>query len=170
MERALAAKIVRDQWGIWARVVAVAETLPAGAPALFYVIEYKDQKGRRGHMTVGSTLDSREEQNLRDIAADIHKRTGVIARSYVVVELQSVLADVRRNAKNAGYDWSDPFLPLYGDPRLEEILKPYDDSAPDRAIVIGNPKAVTREAERARRAGILARANVEANLPPAKRP
>ena len=43
-ERALAAKIVRDQWGIWARVVAVAETLPAGEPPLFYVIEYKDQK------------------------------------------------------------------------------------------------------------------------------
>jgi hypothetical protein len=160
LPRPLAAEIVRDQWGIWSRVVAVAEAAPAGMPVLFYVVEYEDQKKRRGHMTLGSTLDSRDDGNLLRLAADIQKRTGVIARSYVAVEMGSILADVRAAASKARVDFSASFLPPLGSEQLAEVLKPYDDSAPDRAVVI-TPKDKAEASDAAKRAGIMGRAIVE---------
>jgi hypothetical protein len=165
--RTLAAEIVRDQWGVWSRVVAVAEA-SLDQTVFLYVIEYENQKGQRWHMTVGSMLDSRSEQNLRALAADLHKRAGLTARNYVVVEMQSILADVRANAKRAKHDFTAAFLPPFGSAELEEVLKPFDQDMPDRAIVVSEiTKAET--AEHARRAGILARAAVEASLPPMDR-
>jgi hypothetical protein len=163
LDRTLAAEIVRDQWGVWSRVVAAAEA-SGGVPAFFYVVEYENQKGKRWHMTVGSMLDSLKERNLREIAEDLRKRAGVTARNYVVVEMQSILADVRANAKRAKHDFSAPFLPPYGSAELEEVLRPFDEDMPDRAVVITD-RAKEEAAEHARRAGIRARASVEASLP-----
>ena len=165
LDRDLAVEIVLDQWGTWARVVALAEKIRP-APAFFYVIGYEDAKGRRGNLTLGSRLDSRERENLVAIAADIQKRFSVAARDFVVVEMASILADARRNAKAKGYDFSDKFLPVWGDPKLEEILRPFDETRPDRAIVI-TEREKDNVAEDARRAGIMARAIVEAKLPAA---
>jgi hypothetical protein len=159
IERTMAAQVVRDQWGVWSRVAAVAEDAPPAIPVLFYVIEFEKRNGRRGHLTCGSTLDSRQDDNLRKIAADLYKRTGVTARSYVVVEMHTVLDDVRRAAERAGRDFSDRFLPPIGSPALDEVLKPYDDAMPDRAVIVGKPNKVT---ERAKHAGVLARATMEA--------
>ena len=164
LDRALVGKIVRDQWGVWTRVVAVAEAKPS-EPVFLYVIEFESKKGERGIVTVGSMLDSGKESNLREIAMDLQKRAGIVAKHFVAVEMQQLLAEVRSNAKAAGFDFSDKFLPPYGDPWLEEILKPFDDpDTPDQAIPV-TAKAKEREAERARRAGILSRATVEAAVP-----
>jgi hypothetical protein len=161
LDRNIAAHIVRDQWGVWSRVVAQAEATKAGPSKFvdFMVVECEDPQGKRQPMTLGTMTE-----DLRAIRADIEKRTGLIARSYVAVEMMTTVEDVRRNAKRAGYDWSAPFLPPPGSPKLEEILKPYDENMPDRAIVV-TTKAQKDEAERARRAGIMARALIEAGLP-----
>jgi hypothetical protein len=158
LDRTLAAEIVRDQWGVWSRVVAVAEA--SREQVFFYVVEYENKNGKRWHMSVGSMLDSRSDVNLRAIAADLYKRAGVVAKNYVVVEMQSILADVRAAAKAAGYDFSAAFLPPHGSAELDEVLKPFGDDTPDRAIVVSN-KTKEDVAERARRAGTLARAVVE---------
>jgi hypothetical protein len=154
----LAAQVVRDQWGVWSRVVALAESNPA--PMFWYVIEYETKKGERWHLTVGSELDSRSEVNLGAIARDLYERAGVLAKSFVVVEMQSVLADVRAAAKHAKHDFSQAFLPPYGSEELAEILKPFDEDMPDRAIVVSNSTSA-KASERARRAGMVARDAVE---------
>jgi hypothetical protein len=163
LDRTLAAEIVRDLWGVWSRVVAAAEASPAGSPILWYVIGYDNAKGQRWYLTLGSKLDSRKEKNLREIAEDVKKRTGITAKDFVVVEMQSVLADVRAAAKAAKHDFSAAFLPPYDSDELEALLQPFDDSMPDRAIVVD--KAKQEAADVARRTGILARATVEAGLP-----
>jgi hypothetical protein len=157
-----AADIVRDQWGIWLRVVAIAET--SGLPAFFYVIEYETAKGTRWHMTTGSMLDSRSDINLRKIAEEIRSRAGVIAKSYVAVEMQSLLDDVRKQAKQNKVVLSERFLPPYGSSELDAVLKPFGDDAPDRAIIVTNEKMKADASDKARRSGILARAFVEANI------
>jgi hypothetical protein len=158
LDRTLAAEIVRDQWGVWSRSIAAAET--SGNPTFFYVIGYGD--GR--YLTTGSMLDSRSEVNLRAIAKDIHERGGVTAKSYIVIEMQSLLADVRAAAKRAKVDFTAPFLPPFGSDELEALLQPFDEAMPDRAIVV-NDRAKKDAADVARRTGILARATVEAGLP-----
>lgn len=162
LHRTLAAEIVRDQWAVWSRVVAVAEAKPG--PVFWYIVEYETKKGERWHLTVGSELDSRSEVNLRALAEDIRQRAAVTAKSYVVVEIQSVLDDVRAAAKKAKVDFSASFLPPYGSDELEAVLQPFDDTSPDRAIVVSD-KGKAAAADVARRTGILARANVEAKLP-----
>jgi hypothetical protein len=162
LNRTLGAAIVRDQWGIWSRVVAVAEATKR--PVFFYVIGYADKKGQRGYMTAGSKLDSRDQDNVQKIANDIYKQFKVIPSDYVVIEMQSVLANVRRNAEKAGHDFGAAFLPPYGDPRLDEVLKPYDSSLPERAIVVTD-KSIKERADLASRAGKKARGAFEAMLP-----
>jgi hypothetical protein len=158
LERKLAVAIVRDQWGIWQRVLAMAEAANAANvpnPVLFYVCRFEDLNGRVGHVTLGSLLDSRDDNNLRLIAQDLRARTGVVPRSFAAVEMRSILDDVRRAAKRAGYDWSDPFLPPFGDPRLDELLQPYDELSPDRAVVVVKNKvraAATQAGAKARSA------------------
>jgi hypothetical protein len=162
MDRTLAAELVRDQWGVWMRVAAVAET--TALPSFWFIVEYETPSGKRWHLTLGSQLDSRSEVSLRRIAEDLHKRAGVIAKSYVVVEMQSVLDDVRKAAKKAKVLISERFLPPANSPELEALLKPFGD-APDRAIIITDNKTKAEAADKARRSGILARATVEAGLP-----
>ena len=105
----LATAIVRDQREVWLQVVSVAEATTA--PVFLYVIEYRENgnEGKRLYLSVGSMLDSRDENNLRQIAAEIEKHFGIVARNFVAVEMQSVLSGVRDrlNALNdrmdAGY-------------------------------------------------------------------
>jgi hypothetical protein len=163
LDRTLAADLVRDQWGVWSRVVAVAEAAP-DAPIFWYVVEYETKKGERWYLTVGSDLDSRSDINLRELAQDLYQRAGVVAKNYVVVEMQSVLADVRAAAERAKHDFTAAFLPPYGSDELEQVMKPFDETTPDRAIIV-NDKAKAKAADVARRAGILARAKVDASLP-----
>jgi len=156
-QRTLASRIVRDQWGVWCRVVAMAEAAPPAVPCLFYVIEVEHPNGRKGHVSVASCLDSRDEGNLRAIAADLRERTGAVARTFVAVEMHTILDDVRRNAERAGFDLSGAFLPPFGDARLDEVLQPYDDAMPDRAVVVFDG----RENVPLRAAGVAAREAME---------
>lgn len=159
LPRKLAAHVVRDQWGVWMRLVAVAEHAPSNVPVLFYVVTYEGPDGKRGHLTTGSLLDCDRVENLTAIARDLRDRTGIIAKSYVAVEMRELLADIRAKAAAAGLDLSDPFLPPWGD-QLEEVLKPYDDATPDRAIInVGKPQR--QQTAAIRRAGVAARATVE---------
>jgi hypothetical protein len=161
LDRTIAAHIVRDQWGIWSRVVAQAEATKPGPGRFvdFMVLQCEDPQGKKQKVTLGTTSD-----DLHKIGADIRKKTGLTPRSYVAVEMMATIEDVRRNAKRAGYDFGARFLPPFGSPKLEEILKPYDESMPDRAIVV-TAEAQEHEAERARRAGVMGRALIEAGLP-----
>jgi hypothetical protein len=159
LDRTLAAQIVRDQWGVWSRVVALAEAAPG--PVFFYVIEYETKTGERWHLTVGSGLDSRSDINIAAIAGDLRERASVTAKTYVVIEMQSVLADVRAAAKRAKHDFSAAFLPPFGSAELDQILQPFDDNFPDRAIVVTGSTSANAS-DRARRAGIVARHAVEA--------
>lgn len=161
LDRTLAAAIVRDQWGIWMRVAAMAEAQKQ--PVFFYVMRYKDKKENDRYMTAGSLLDSRDQDNLQKIAIDTYKRFGVTLRDFVVVEMQSVLADVRANAKRKRFDLSAAFLPPYGDPRLDEVLQSYDEAMPDRAIVV-DEKGQRERADVAARAGKKARGIMESML------
>jgi len=159
LSQKLAADIVRDQWGIWMRVAALAET--SGQPTFFYVIEYETAKGKRHHMTLGSMLDDREPANLLAIAEDLRARAGVTAKHYVVVEMHELLESVRAAARDAGFDFSAPFLPPYGSAELDAVLKPFDESAPDRAIVVTGDQQ-KQQTKHAQRSGAAARATVEA--------
>ncbi len=156
--RTLAAEIIRDQWGPWSRVVAMAEAAP-GLPVFFYVIEFENKNQQHWWLTVGSKLDPHNQENLLQIVLDIKSRFGVTPLKYVAVDMTEILADVRRAAEKVHIDLRSPFLPPWGDPRLDEILKPLDESAPDRAIVpTGNKKEQTK---RAQRDGKAARAALE---------
>jgi hypothetical protein len=167
VDRELAAKMVRDLWGAWMRVLAMAEDLPPNVPTFFYVIRYQFRNGDDGWIGLGSMLDtSATDDNLRKVAKEVHSLTGTNATDVLGFNMTALLAAVRKDAKAAGYDWSDRFLPPFGSKQLDELL--HDPEAPDRVIVT-TPKQLADRSERARRAGILARAKVEASLPPKER-
>lgn len=152
-----AAHMVKDGWGVWMRVVAAADAEPERA-TFWYICSFTDARGKRQYMTLGSQLDPDQPGNLYRIAADIRDRTGVALKNYSCIDMTKVLARVRAQAAEAGFDFSESFLPPLGDPRLEELLKPYDEAAmPDRAVVIDNAIA-----KRLQRAGAKARTAADA--------
>jgi hypothetical protein len=153
LDRTLAANIVRDLWGVWTRIAAQAET----RPAFLFVIEYEDKKGRRDYMVLGKHTDSVLE------ARAVVMKLGLTPKNYFIVDMPDLLATVRRLADQAGYDFKAPFLPPFGSAKLEEVLEPFKET--DRAVVVTTDKAKQERAEQARRAGIMARATIEANLP-----
>ncbi|RXH41071.1 hypothetical protein [Bradyrhizobium zhanjiangense] len=153
LRRTHAAIIVRDAWQAWTAVVAVAEATTD--PVFLYVLDCENLRGERTTITTGSTLDSRSDRNLMQIAEDVRRNTGLTPKSYVVIEMQSVLADVRRAAKQAKVDLSGPFLPPYGSPELAELL-----SGEDGAVVV-----TADAAERVKRAGLAAREMIEKREP-----
>jgi hypothetical protein len=146
-DRTFAAQLVRVHCDQWLPCVARAE---AGKPAFFTIVESFNKTGKRQHVACGTETDDPYK-----IAADVGHATGVPVRRTVAVNVAGILADVRANAKRAGLNWSEAFAPPEGDPRLDEIMRPYVEER-DKAIDI---------AVKARRAGIKARALVEASIP-----
>ncbi len=118
------------------RVVAQAEAAP-NKPALFYVCDYKDARGKRQHITLGSTLDPEQPGALAAIATDIRARTGVTLHSYVVADITDILRDVRAAAKAQSFDFSGAFLPPLGDPNTVLGYRLYVLA---NVVLIGPPK------------------------------
>jgi hypothetical protein len=143
-----AAQLVRvhaDQWSI---AVAKADAEPE-APVFFTIVEFLNPGGKRHHVACLTTTDDPYQ-----IVTDASKATGQPAVRSVAVNIRGVLEDVRRNARRAKIDFKAPFLPAPG-PELDALLAPYVEER-DKAIDI---------AVKARRAGIKARALVEASIP-----
>ena len=70
---------------------------------------------------------------------------------------------MRKAAKTAKVSLGERFLPPFGSPALATVLKPADDDAPDRAIVIDD-KGKEHVADKARRSGAVARAAAERTM------
>lgn len=152
LNRTLAARVVRDQWGIWMRLVAQADASPERV--FWYITTYTDAEGKTQHMTLGSLLDPDSPGALHAIASDIRARTGVTLQKYFCLDVTETLRRVRERAAEAGFDFSAPFLPAQGD-ALDELLQPFDDAMPDRAIVT---------AKHAERAGTTSRRLAEESI------
>jgi hypothetical protein len=144
-----AAAFVRDQWPSWTVAAAIAEKVKP-EPVHYFVVNYVDQKGRPGRLPVCA-----RQWDLHAIANDVRARFGVNPKDYVAMDMTEIISEVRRAAKAHGYDFSEPFLPPWGDPRLVEILQPFD-AGPDRITVV--------TLKEAKRGGVLGRAKIEADL------
>jgi hypothetical protein len=144
-----AAALVLNQWPSWTAAAAIAEEVKP-EPVHYFVVNYLDQKGRPGRLPVCT-----RQWDLRAIANDVRRRFGVNPKDYVAMDMTEVISEVRRAARAHGFDFSEPLLPLWGDPQLAEILKPFD-AGPDRITVV-TPKE-------AKRGGVLGRAKIEADL------
>lgn len=152
MTRSKASWVVRELWGTWLRVVSVAESSDADQPVFLYICDGHDRLGNPTVMATGSFLDCDSKDNLESIAAHLKKATGFTARTFVAVSMKMVLAEVRAQAKEAGFDFSAPMLPLWGSPQLDAILAPYDASMPaDLSAMPGEKiKGVAKAGEKAR--------------------
>ncbi len=160
-DRTFAAQLVRVHCDEWAASVARAETSPT--PTFFAVIEYEPvgrAKGKRSHLVCSASTPDAQQIAL---AASLTPQ----AASYevvrvVIANISRIVARVRENAKRAGFDLSDPFLPPPDSPQFKAIFKSYSEIR-DHAVasVMANRKD---KADLARRAGLLARATVEASV------
>ncbi len=150
--RKIAAQLVRVWCDEWGKVVAVSEATKA--PSYFWVVEF-EKGGKRSHKVAGTTT------------SDVNKIRQAMqpqARGYqfiraIPVDVTGIIARVRANAKVAGFDLSDPFLPAPTSKTFAGIFGPYTEIR-DRAVA--NIK--NRDDDQTRRAGLLARANVEATI------
>jgi hypothetical protein len=149
--RSVAAQMVRMHCDQWAQVVAVAETTKT--PAYFWVCEF-EKDGKRSHLVAGATTSDVNQ---------IRQAMQPQARDYqfsqaIPVDITGIIARVRANTKSAGFDYSDPFLPAPDSKAFKEIFQPYTEIR-DRAVA-----TFKDQADQARRAGLLARAKVEASI------
>jgi hypothetical protein len=138
-----AAELVRVHADTWTMAVAAAEH--TDDPVFFTIVEFMTPEGQRTHTSRITDIDDPYQ-----IVVAATKEAGMPAVRSVAVNMKGILADVRKNARKARVDLSTPFLPHPDDPRLAEILAPY--------------------VEERDKAGILARALVEAQLPEGAQP
>jgi hypothetical protein len=158
-DRGLAAWIVRLHCSIWARVVAIADA--TNEPAFFSVVEF-ELEGQLTHRAAGGTSGNTQEI-IREVSKETPGWTPVRA---VAVNMSRILQRARDNARRKGCDLSEPFLPAPNDPQLDLLLKPYETLVDEAVAAYAKMvKAGEAQLEAARRAGIVARANVEASLP-----
>lgn len=145
--RTMAAQLTRVHCDKWAEVVAVSEATKS--PAYFWVGEF-EKGGKRSHLVAGAATS--------DVNV-VRQKMQAQARGYqyvrvIPVDVTEIIARVRANAESAGFKMRDPFLPAPDSKAFADIFDNYS-KARDRAI---------DEADQARRAGLLARAKVEASI------
>jgi hypothetical protein len=165
-DRDVAARLVRLYCAEWAGSVSHADA--SGRPVYFSIIEYTPvgkPNGSRSHL-VGAAHDGNADQLV--LTAGLKPETrGMEPRRVIYVNMTTIIARVRGNARRAGYNFSAPFLPPPDDRLLDEILAPYTQ-ARDEALAEyakkQQQKSPGERDDRPRRAGIVARALLEARV------
>ena len=161
IDRKTAAQIVRIHWPIWTRAVAMVEAgyRKKDAPPIFFaVIEFINGDGKPAHVAAAGTIAEADA-----IAAEALKiAKGARPIGSMAVSVTDVLFTVRQNAAKANFDWLDKFVWPLGDPRLEKICQ---DGKEALARAVREVRSQRGKEDLSRRAGIMARALMEADLP-----
>ncbi len=162
-ERDLAVNLVALYFAEWA--VAVAHADQSNAPIFLCLIEYGEPgkpSGPKSHFVGVSTTGDPEQLTFdASLKPETH---GLEPERVAAVNVSRILARVRDNARRAGFDFSERFLPAPDDPLLADILAPYRE-ARDAALAKHAEKQKQKgRDDRSRRAGILARAAMEARI------
>ena len=160
--RQFAAQVVRVYWDIWGAVVAHAES-DASQAAKFCVVDFTTKDGKAAHLVCGAGGISDEE-----IAAKIAatpQAGGAEAKRIVCVNLTRLIRFMRENGARHGINLIDsPFLPAApDDQRTIDLLTPWAEARARAIEMVGAMKVKDEKA--AARAGLLARAALEAYMP-----
>jgi hypothetical protein len=152
-----AARILRINFDIWAKTLSIADV---GRPSFLAYVEQRNRFGGELTFAMGTATD--DPAIIKRIADEW---TGEWTEHTYAVDMAGVLKTVRANAKRGGYDFSARFLPPPDSAELAELLAPFVAARDEAARAIREGKADEDIEGRMRRAGILARALVEARPP-----
>ena len=163
VDRKTAAQIVRIHWPVWTRAVAMVEAgyRNKDAPPIFFaVIEFINGDGKPAHVAAAGTIA--EADAIAAQALQIAKGARPIGS--LAVSMTDALFTVRQNAAKAKpkFDWLDKFVWPLGDPRLEKICQDGEEAL---ARAVREVRSQRGKEDLSRRAGIMARALMEADLP-----
>ena len=161
--RQFAARVVRVYWDVWGAVVARAEA-DASQAAKFCVVDFTTADGKSAHLVCGAGGVISDEEIAAKTAAT-PQAAGAEAKRIVCVNLTRLIRFMRENGARHGINLIDsPFLPAApDDQRTIDLLTPWAEARARAIEMVGAMKVKDEKA--AARAGLLARAALEAYMP-----